>query len=62
MRRKKRRRLTRIRWLHTAVRIPRSDHERLIAAASRLEISVSEFLRLAVREKADRALEEKLSA
>jgi hypothetical protein len=59
--RRKKSRLTKVPWLHKSFRFPRRDHERLMDAASRLEISVSEFLRLAVREKAERALEEKLS-
>jgi len=60
--RRKKSRLTKVPMVHTALRIPRREHTRLIPAAAKLEISVSEFLRSAIKEKTDRVLEEKLSA
>jgi hypothetical protein len=59
--RRKKRRLTKLSGLnamvHTAVRVPRSDHDRLVEAAVKLGLSVSQVVRAAIRDKNVRVLD-----
>ena len=49
--------------VHSSLRLNRYDRDRAVEAAAKLGISVSEFLRSAVRKETDRVLSElKLSA
>jgi hypothetical protein len=60
---RKKKTLTKRVMVASSLRLARYDRDRAIEAATKLGLSVSEFLRTAIKEKTDRVLEElKLSA
>jgi hypothetical protein len=59
--RRKKRRLTKVpgryAMVHTSMRVPRENYERMVQAATKLGVSVSHLLRVALQEKTRQILD-----